>query len=99
MLSRVQDLPRFKADCERFYLGVCCHNGDLRAEGEKLFEDLKQAVFNFDECVSLGFRGPPRAEHMDHVMAQQHLAKCKEDMEQWMLRHAPNVHVDETKYS
>jgi len=98
MLSRVQDLPRFKADCERFYLGVCCVSGELREEGERLFENLKEAVHNFDECVAMGFRGPAKVGHMDHVRAQEHLAKCKEVMEQWMLLNAPNVHIDESKY-
>ena len=46
----------------------------------------------------MGFRGAAKNSHFDHVQSQQHLAKCKEAMEQWMLRHAPNVHVDYTKY-
>ena len=98
MLSRVQDLPRFKCDCERFDLGIRCHEGELRAEGQRLFDALKEAVFRFDESVLIGFRGAIKADHFDHVQTQQHLAKCKEEMEQWMLKNAPNVHVDETKY-
>lgn len=98
MLSRIQDLPRFKGDCERFQLGVAGQVGELRVEGRQLFEDLKSAVYAFDESVAMGFRGSAKNSHFDHVQAQQHLAKCKELMEQWMLRHAPNVHVDYTKY-
>ncbi len=98
MLSRVQDLPRFHADCERFELGVKCHSGELRDQGRRLFDALKEAVFRFDESVAMGFRGAVKANHFDHVQAQEHLAKCKEEMEQWMLVNAPNVHVDETKY-
>lgn len=98
MLSRVQDLPRFKADCERFDTGVRCHSGELRAEGQQLFDALKSAVFAFDEAVLLGFRGAVKADHFDHVQAQERLAKCKEQMEQWMLKNSPNVHIDETKY-
>jgi len=98
MLSRIQDLPRFKGDCERFTLGVAGQNGELRDQGTRLFESLKEAVLAFDESVAQGFRGQAKNSHFDHVQAQQHLAKCKEEMEQWMLRHAPNVHVDYTKY-
>ena len=95
MLTKVKELPRYLADCERFRLGVACHSGDLRAEGRRLFEQLQDAVEMFDNSVmGLGFKG----SHLDHVSAQKQLADAKQDMEQWMLRHAPNVHVDETKY-
>lgn len=98
MLSRIQDLPRFKGDCERFGLGVAGQTGELRQEGSRLFEALKQAVHDFDYSVAVGFRGGAKNSHFDHVTTQQHLAKCKEEMEQWMLKYAPNVHVDYTKY-
>lgn len=99
MLSRIQDLPRYKADCERFDTGVRCTEGDIREEGKRLFEELVLSVLTFDDTVAQGMR--TRDRHLvkfDHVQAQERLAKAKEAMEQWMLRHAPNVHVDETKY-
>jgi len=97
MLSKVSELPRYRADCERFRLGVACHSGELRAGGQQLFEDLKNSVEVFDNSFSAGGQGA-RDLHMDHVLAKDLMVEAKLKMEQWMLRHAPNVHIDESQF-
>jgi hypothetical protein len=97
MLSKVSELPRYRADCERFRQGVAGHSGELRAEGQQLFEDLKKSVEVFDNSFSTSGHGA-RSLHMDHVMAKEVMVEAKLKMEQWMLRHAPNVHIDESQF-
>lgn len=95
MFSRIQDLDRFKNDCKRFTLGIQGSLGEVREEGQHLFNKLIESVQTFDNAtmglvVQAGSTG-----HRDHASAQEVLQKAKEAMEIWMHTNAPNIHIDE----
>lgn len=95
MFSRIQDLDRFKNDCKRFTLGIDSVEHDIKVEGQQLFDDLIDAVQAFDNAtVGLVTQAGP-VGHKDHATAQDTLQQAKELMEMWMLKNAPNIHVDE----
>ena len=96
MFSRIQDLDRFKHDCKRFGLGIQSTLGETREEGQRLFDNLIEAVQAFDNAtVGLVVQAGP-VGHKDHATAQETLQKAKEAIEIWMTTNAPNIHIDET---
>lgn len=99
MFSRIQDLPRFKADYKRFALGLQGASDEARAEGQLLLDSLMQAIDAFDgSTLNLIVQNGP-VGHRDHASAQEFVQKSKEAMEMWMARHAPGVHTNEFEFS
>jgi hypothetical protein len=98
MFSRIQDLPRFKADCKRFTLGIQGVSGDLAKEGEALFNALLDAVQSFDLATVNLIKQVAGSGHLDHATSQTQVQNTKEAMELWMNKNAPNVHVDEQEF-
>lgn len=94
MLSRIQDLPRFKADLKRFQLGIDSTSTETRIEGLELLKQLVVAVKDFDTATESLVIKDRRAGHMDHVSAQEKVRETKDAMEIWMNKYAPNIHVD-----
>jgi LmbE family N-acetylglucosaminyl deacetylase len=99
MFSRIQDLPRFKADYKRFALGLQGASDEAKVEGQQLLESLIRAIEAFDgSTLNLIVQNGP-VGHRDHASAQEFVQKSKEAMEMWMARHAPGVHNDEFEFS
>lgn len=98
MFSRIQDLPRFKADCKRFTLGIQGVSGNLAKEGEELFDALLDAVQSFDLATANLITQVQGSGHLDHATSQIQVQAAKESIERWMTKHAPNVHVDEQEF-
>lgn len=94
MMSRIQDLPRFKADLKRFQLGIDSTSTDTYAQGVKLLENLIIAVKAFDNATSGLVKKEGNSGHMDYVSAQEVVRDTKDAMEIWMTQYAPNIHVD-----
>jgi hypothetical protein len=98
MLSRIQDLPRFKADMKRFQLGIDSTSSDTYDKGLKLLDALIVAVRTFDGATSGLVQKEGHSTHMDHVSAQEAVRIAKDDMESWMIQYAPNIHVDVSEF-
>ena len=98
MLSRIQDLPRFKADVKRFQLGVDSTLTETRANGAKLLEELISAVLVFDQATGSIVTKEGHSGHMDYVSAQEAVRIAKDNMESWMIQFAPNIHVDPAEF-
>jgi hypothetical protein len=94
MFSRIQDLDRYKADCTRFTLGIQGQSGEIAEEGQQLFETLKSAVVDFDNTTMGLIKKQESGAHLDHVSAQEYVHRAKTNMETWMMRYAPNTHVE-----
>lgn len=94
MLSRIQDLPRFKADMKRFQLGIDSTSSQTHDSGLHLLNELIKAVKDFDNATGNLIQKDGRSGHMDHVSAQEAVRIAKDNMESWMIRFAPNIHVD-----
>lgn len=99
MFSRIQDLPRYKADIKRFTLGVDSTSSETQEKGQALLDALVKAVNDFDNSISSLLKQEGHSTHMDHVSAQEAVKTTKEAMESWMLMYAPNVHVDADEFS
>ena len=99
MMSRIQDLPRFKADLKRFQLGIDSTSADTYKQGLILLETLIKAVKSFDEATSGLIKKEGHSGHMDHVSAQEAVRDAKDSMETWMTQYAPNIHVDESEFA
>jgi hypothetical protein len=98
MFSRIQDLPRFKADCKRFTLGIQGVTGETAKEGEALFNALLDAIQTFDLATANLIVQSVGSGHLDHATSQTQVQHTKEAMERWMTKNAPNVHVDESEF-
>lgn len=95
MLSRIQDLPRFKADMKRFQLGIDSTSSDTHKAGMDLLNQLIVAVKDFDSATESLVSKVGNGAHMDHVSAQERVRETKDNMEIWMNMYAPNIHIDE----
>jgi hypothetical protein len=96
MWSRIQDLERFKLDQKRFQLGIDAQDEvSVRQQGEQLLDDLTNAVIAFDGIMENLVRDHDRKSRLDHATAQENVRVAKDDMENWMMRYAPNVHVEQ----
>lgn len=98
MLSRIQDLPRFKADLKRFQLGIDSTSTEVYQQGLELLKQLVVAVKDFDLATGALVSKDGRTGHMDHVSAQERVRETKDAMEIWMTMYAPNIHVDEKEF-
>ena len=98
MFSRIQDLPRYKADLKRFSLGIDSTNSTIHEMGKKCLTDLINAVEAFDTAMSTLIRQEGHGSHMDQVAAQENVRITKDAMESWMIQYAPNIHVDEAEF-
>ena len=98
MFSRIQDLPRFKADLKRFNLGIDSTNGAIHDQGKMCLEKLIIAIESFDNATSMLIRQEGHSGHMDHHSAQEQVKDAKDNMESWMIQFAPNIHVDEAEF-
>ena len=98
MLSRIQDLPRFKADMKRFQLGIDSTSTEIYQQGVALLENLINAIKAFDGATNTLVKKEGHSAHMDYVSAQEVVRETKDAMEIWMTRYAPNVHVDSTEF-
>lgn len=94
MLSRIQDLPRFKADMKRFQLGIDSTSSETYDKGIRCLEALITAVRAFDGATTGLIQKEGHSTHMDHVSAQEAVRIAKDDMESWMIQYAPNIHVN-----
>jgi hypothetical protein len=94
MFSRIQDLDRYKHDCTRFNLGIQGQTGEIAEEGKKIFEQLTSAIVDFDNTTAGLIKKLESGAHLDHVAAQERVQDAKTAMETWMLRYAPNVHLE-----
>ena len=99
MFSRIQDLPRYKADIKRFTLGIDSTSSETQEKGQACLDSLIKAVSDFDNSMSLLLKQEGHSSHMDHVSAQEAVKTTKDAMESWMLMYAPNIHVDEAEFS
>lgn len=95
MFSRIQDLSRYKTDYKRFTLGIQGQEGKIAEEGQQLLQELIIAVEDFDNTTAGLIRKADSGAHMDHVSAQDRVKETKNAMETWMLKYAPNTHVEE----
>jgi hypothetical protein len=96
MWSKIQDLPRYHNDQKRFQLAIDAQeDAVLRAEGEQLVKDLVESVVAFDNVMNYLVTDGDRKTRADHATAQEQVRACKEKIENWVLRYAPNVHVEE----
>lgn len=98
MLSRIQDLPRFKADMKRFQLGIDSTGASVHQQGVELLENLINAIKTFDGTTTGLVRKEGHSGHMDHVSAQETVRQAKDEMEIWMTQYAPDVHVDHSEF-
>jgi hypothetical protein len=98
MFSRIQDLPRFKSDCKRFSLGIQGCSGEVQAEGQRLFDEMLEAVSTFDQATANLILQTTPAGHRDHAASQEIVQATKEAMEMWMNTNAPGVHHDELEF-
>lgn len=93
MFSKISELERFHHDKKRFSLAIDSTFGDTQQEGIKLYNELLEAVFWFDESINgLGGEGAKK-NHGDHSYAQQRVVDAKNAIEGWVILHAPNIHV------
>jgi hypothetical protein len=94
MWSRIQDLERYKLDQERFQIGIDAQSDEkIKTQGIKLLEELNKAVRDFDGIMDNLVKDHDKKSRLDHATAQETVRSTKEDIENWMLRYAPNVHV------
>lgn len=98
MLSRIQDLPRFKADMKRFQLGIDSTSSDTYANGMRLLNDLIESVKTFDDATTGLIQKEGHSTHMDHVSAQESVRLAKDAIESWMIQFAPNIHIDPAEF-
>ena len=98
MLSRIQELPRFRADMKRFQLGIDATSSDTHKQGMQLLEELINSVKTFDNATQGLIQKEGHSTHMDHVSAQEAVRLAKDAMESWMIQYAPNIHVDTTEF-
>ncbi len=96
MLSKISDLEKYKIDQKRFNLAIDSTEGEIQEEGKKLLDTLNQAVKSFDSVMET-FITEPATTRMDHATAQKQVAEAKWALENWVLRHAPNIHVETAK--
>jgi hypothetical protein len=96
MLSKISDLERYKIDQKRFNLAIDSTEGEIQEEGRRLLAALNQAVSSFDSVMET-FITEPATTRMDHATAQKHVAETKIALENWVSRHAPNIHVETAK--
>jgi phosphoenolpyruvate-protein kinase (PTS system EI component) len=97
MFSKIKDLDRYKQDQKRFRLAIASTEEDIQEQGKKLLADLNSAVESFDNVMEQ-FVSDPAGSRMDHATAQKQIAEAKRALENWVLRYAPNIHVETTKY-
>jgi hypothetical protein len=96
MFSKIQDLPRFHSDQQRFKIAIDAQDNKAdREEGERLLADLISSVEVFDGAMTGLVKGGDKRSRVDHATAQERVKECKEAIEHWVQRHAPNVHVEE----
>lgn len=93
MFSKIRDLDRYKQDQKRFALAIDSTDGEIQEQGKKLLTKLITAVESFDN-VMVQFVSDPSGSRMDHATAQKLVAESKQALENWVLRHAPNIHVE-----
>jgi len=96
MFSKIKDLDRYKQDQKRFRLAIDSTEGGIQEQGKKLLANLNSAVESFDNVMEQ-FISDPSGSRMDHATAQKHIAESKNALENWVLRHAPNIHVETAK--
>lgn len=96
MLSKIKDLDRYKQDQKRFSLAIDSTSGETREEGQKLHSKLIEAVTAFDNVME-NLVTDPNSSKLDHSTAQKHVAEAKQALENWVLKHAPNIHIETTK--
>lgn len=96
MFSKIKDLDRYKQDQKRFQIAINSTEGEIQEQGIKLLDTLNTAIQNFDNVMEV-FVFDPNGSRMDHATAQKQIAESKRDLENWILRHAPNIHVETTK--
>lgn len=96
MFSKIKNLDRFKQDQKRFRLAIDSTEGEIQEQGKKLLANLNLAVESFDN-VMIHFVEDPTGSRMDHTTAQQKIAESKQELENWVLRHAPNIHLETAK--
>ena len=96
MFSKIKDLDRYKQDQKRFRIAIDSTEGEIQEQGRQLLATLTTAVENFDNVMEM-FVLDPNGSRMDHATAQKQIADSKKALENWVLRHAPNIHVETTK--
>lgn len=98
MLSRIQDLPRYKADLKRFQLGIDSTSSETHDLGTRYLKELIFAVEQFDGSTGGLIQKEGHSSHMDHVSAQEAVRIAKDNMESWMIQYAPNVHINYSEF-
>lgn len=93
MFSKIRDLDRYKQDQKRFAIAIDSTEGSIQEQGRTLLFNLNQAVSNFDNVME-SFILDPTGSRMDHATAQKQVAEAKSALENWVLKHAPNIHVE-----
>ncbi len=96
MFSKIRELDRYKIDQKRFNLAIDSTEGEIKEEGKQLLANLNRAVESFDNVMEQ-FISDPSTTRMDHATAQKLVAESKWALENWVLRHAPNIHVETAK--
>ena len=93
MLSKIKDLERYHQDQKRFKIAIDSTEGLIQEQGKKLLENLNSAIDSFDNIMTYLITDP-NSSKMDHATAQKQVAEAKWAIENWVLRHAPNIHVE-----
>jgi hypothetical protein len=93
MFSKIQDLDRYKNDLKRFRIAIECVEGEEKQQGQYLLDQLVAAVVGFDSVME-NLIIEPGAVKLDHATAQKRVLETKTAIENWVLKHAPNVHVE-----
>lgn len=96
MWSRIQDLERYQLDQKRFAIGIDAQeDAEIRDQGLAFLDELNRSVSDFDGIMDNLVRDHDKKSRLDHATAQENVRAAKENMENWMLRYAPNVHVEQ----
>lgn len=96
MFSKIRDLERYEQDQKRFRIAIDSTDGILQEQGKQLLAALNQAIENFDNAM-VSLISDHSSSKMDHATAQRAVAESKWALENWILKHAPNIHVETAK--
>ena len=96
MFSKIRDLERYDQDQKRFRIAIDSTDGELQEQGRQLLAELNRAIENFDN-VMVSLISDHSSSKMDHATAQKVVAESKWALENWILKHAPNIHIEIAK--
>lgn len=93
MFSKIQDLDRYKQDQKRFRLAIDSTSDLVQEQGKQLLKDLIQAVVEFDGVMD-NLVLDAKGTKLDHATAQVRVQEAKTAIENWVAKHAPNLHME-----